>query len=568
MRTRIDMKKPSRNHGDIIPGERQRGALLLEAMLAVGVAASLIGVTALIIREESVRQDNEMVAAEHRIIVEGAQAYVSERYDQLRRTDLFAAAQSSPDGALATLSLQELVDDGYLPEIVSASGAVGAVFGHEYRLILRAVNGSDVTMTDVDMDGNGDGSVDPVLVDGNPDNGEIEIESLLVSIGGSPIPSGRAGDIIARTGLFNAGFVNVDGIASGSFGSFEFPMTGFDASGSVPDEGGFATIVSLSNFGVVTSDGSSGGSASLRDAFLRCEGMDPGIPEYGDCLDSNEVYTDIYFRSYDSDGDGSVDTIPAIRNLSSISCDADQPGGVAGEFLVDCALTRLTGDFVVEGSNIDLGPLTVRDSQVLFGGEQILRREEVAGVEETVFTSDRIVASGINQASGGQDLAEGIFDSRVAVAGDILEKPTCPAYSINGNEMVPRIYLTPAAYADQGGRPIVGVRAFAEDVDLATGTPDPLGDAWRVRLVLYVNQDFCDADVNFSSPLQMDQLQPAGDGFLPNDSGGGDPEISNGRCSTFDTTTGEVIVDLSDGRADVYEVPSTLGAALIHTRCF
>jgi hypothetical protein len=568
MRKKFDMRKTYRTEREINAGHRQRGALLLEAMLAVGVAAALIGVTALIIKEESVRQDNELIAAEQRIIVEGAQSYVAERYEDIIRTDLFSAAQTSPNGALIEMSLQDLVDDGYLPAIVAGGGAVGAVFGHEYRLLIRAVNGSDLTMTEADMDGNGDGIVDASLLDGNPDNGEIEIESILVSIGGSPIPSGRAGDVIARTGLFNAGFVNTEGVASGSFGSFEFPMDGFEGTGSVPSVGSFATIVSLSNFGVIGSEGGVIGSSSLRDAFLRCEGMDPALPEYDACLNSNDVYTDIYFRSYDSDGDGTPDVFPAIRNLSSVSCDDDRPSGLAGEFLVDCALTRLTGDFVVEGSNIDLGPLTVRDRQVLFGGEQILRREEVEGVEETVFTSDRIVASGINQASGGQDLAEGIFNSRVSVAGDILEKPTCPAYSIGGEEMRPRIYLTPAAYADQGGRPIVGVRAFAEDVDFLTGLPDPDGDAWRVRLVLYVNQDFCNEDVNFNSPLQMDQLQPAGDGFLPNDSGGGDPEVFNGRCSTFDTTTGEVISNMSDGRADVYEVPSTLGAALIHTRCF
>ena len=551
---------------------RQRGSFLLEAVLATAVLMSFIGLVAVIMQDEGEKQENTLLAAEQKMVIEAAQDFVSEQYDEIRTNRLFAG-----DG-LSTVAVSELVQEGYLPAIFENGTALSRLFGQDYHLLMRAVDRADTgspqaTLLADDLDSNADGVVDAIFTDGDPDNREVEIEAVLVTRGTEGIPSGRAGDVIARMEMLNAGYVGTPGVTSGSYGNFTFNLTEFAPTGLTPDAGSFASVVALSSYGALGADGPGADTGLVPDPFRRCEGMDPSMAEYSECLANNDVYSDIVFNSYDSNGDNVPDVFPALRNLSTVDCINGSAVADAGEFLVDCGLTRLTGDFIVEGNEIDLGPLTVRDEQVLFSDRQILRREQYTDAggqnfDETVFTSDRIVAAGINQANGGQDMTEAVFDSRVTTAGDILTKPTCPEYSINGQPMEPRIYLTPAAYADLGGRPVVGVRAFAEDYNTATGLVDPNGDAWKVRLVLYVAQDFCSADANIDTPLDMTQLVTAGDGWLPDDNAGAAPNVDNGRCSTFNPGTGEIITDIGDGKADIYEVPASLGAVTIQTRCF
>lgn len=551
---------------------RQRGSFLLEAVLATAVLMSFIGLVAVIMQDEGKKQENTLLAAEQKMVIEAAQDFVAERYDEIRSERLFAG-----DG-ISTVEIPELVQEGYLPAIFDNGTALSRLFGQNYHLLLRAVDRADTgvpqaTLIADDLDVNLDGVVDPVFTDGNPDNREVEIEAVLVTRGTESVPPGRAGDIIARMEMLNAGYVETAGSTSGSYGNFSFDLSEFSPTGLAPDAGGFASVVALSSYGALGGEGPGADSGTIPDPLRRCEGMDPSMAEYSDCLAGNDVYTNIVFNGYDSNGDTVDDVFPALRNLSTVDCMNGSTVADAGEFLVDCNLTRLTGDFIVDGNEIDLGPLTVRDEQVLFSDRQILRREQYTDAggqnfDETVFTSDRIVAAGINQANGGQDMTEAVFDSRVTTAGDILTKPTCPEYSITGQPMAPRIYLTPAAYADLGGRPVVGVRAFADDYNTVTGMNDPNGDAWKVRLVLYVAQDFCTADVNVDTPLDMNQLVTAGDGWLPDDNSGAAPEVDNGRCSTFNSATGELINDVGDGKADIYEVPASLGAVTIQTRCF
>lgn len=548
---------------------RQRGSFLLEAVLATSVLMSFIGIAAVILQDEGEKQENALLAAEQKMVIEAAQDFVAERYDEIRTDRLFAG-----DG-VSTVSIPELVQEGYLPAILADGTTMSKLFGQDYHLLMRAVDRADVgtpqaTLLADDLDANSDGVIDAIFTDGNLDNREVEIEAVLVTRGTESIPSGRAGDVIARMELLNAGYVETAGSASGSYGNFSFNLTEFAPTGLAPDAGSFASVVALSSYGALGSDGPGSEASAIVDPLRRCDGMDPSMAEYSECLANNEVYADIVFNAYDTDGDAVDDVFPALRNLSTVDCLNGSTVADAGEFLVDCNLTRLTGDFIVDGNEIDLGPLTVRDEQVLFSDRQILRREQYTDAggqsfDETVFTSDRIVAAGIN---GGQDMTEAVFDSRVTTAGDILTKPTCPEYSISGQPMAPRIYLTPAAYADLGGRPVVGVRAFADDYNTATGTVDPNGDAWKVRLVLYVAQDYCDGDVNIDTPLDMNQLVTAGDGWLPDDNAASPPNADNGRCSTFNPGTGEILTDIGDGKADVYEVPASLGAVTIQTRCF
>jgi len=548
---------------------RQRGSFLLEAVLATAVLMAFIGMAAVILQDEGKKQENALLAAEQKMVIEAAQDFVAERYDEIRSERLFAG-----DG-ISSVSVAELVQEGYLPSILSTGTTMSKMFGQDYHLLMRAVDRADIaspqaTLLADDMDANGDGAVDAAFLDGNPDNGEAEIEAVLVTRGAEGIPPGRAGDVIARMGLLNAGYVDTAGSTSGSYGNFTFNLSEFAPTGLAPNAGSFASVVALSSYGALGMDGPGTEASSIVDPLRRCDGMDPSMTEYSECLANNEVYADIVFNAYDSNGDNVDDVFPALRNLSTVDCMNGSTVADAGEFLVDCSLTRLTGDFIVDGNGIDLGPLTVRDEQVLFSGRQILRREQYTDAggqsfDETVFTSDRIVAAGIN---GGQDMTEAVFDSRVTTAGDILTKPTCPAYSISGQPMEPRIYLTPAAYADLGGRPVVGVRAFADDYNLATGTVDPNGDAWKVRLVLYVAQDYCGAGVTIDTPLDMNQLVTAGDGWLPDDNAASSPDVDNGRCSTFDPDTGALLNKVVDGKADVYEVPASLGAVTIQTRCF
>ncbi len=501
---------------------RESGNMLLDAILALAVLFSLTGVVASYLHDENQRQERELLASEGAMMLAATRNFVSQNYDDIR-LDLMTEANASGT-ALRSYDMDDLILAGYIPGSFIGSGVMERIHGQRYALMVRAVDRQDggapqATLGPARIDPGGTGSIDPTLTDGDATNGEMDIEAVLVTHGGTAIKRGRGGEIVAKIGSAFAGFVTVADATSGAYGNFALDISSYAPLATYPEPGRFASIVAMSRFGVFDGDG--GKATAILDPLRRCYGLDISSVAYGDCLNNNAVYTDIVMSPFDGNGDGSVDRFPAIRGLTAVNCAPTGADGVPDAFLIDCATTRLTGNLAVDGDDIDLGALAIRGTDITLDGEALAGRADLGDGDETVLTPDRVVVGAI----GDHDLSETIQMSTVVKAGETIVKPVCPERTADGaNLMRPRIYVTPAAWSDVAGRPVVGVRAFGED------DADPA--SWRIRMMIAVNADVCSND--FSSPAAEGSICP------------GPP----------------------DGRSDVYEVGPLYGAAIVQTRCW
>ena len=545
---------------------RQRGITMLEGILYLGLASSVIGFSASFILQEQERQEEILIAREYALVMQGAQNFVSSRYEDLLE-DLYDEATLT-GSALLRYDVSDLTDLGFLPlSFLDDSGALSRTYGQEFRLLARAVSVSDatvpqVTLTVADMDPGGQGSIAADLIDGDPLNGEVRIEAVLVSAEGIPVPTQTGAPVTGRTERSNAGFVESGTEARGPYGVFSFDLGGFVGADGFPADpvGRFAAIVALGGYGVLNASGMSidlpDPETDLQDAFRRCEGIlsDPSLdqnsPLYIACRDTtNAVYGDIVIVNYDTTGDGFADVFPAIEgttritmsppvdttgdgvpdvvstleNLRVLGCGSVAPGvGSETELTIDCDLTRMTGTLIAENFLIE----------TTTGVRPLAVELDVAGSQEVQVTADRFLM-------GDTDLSTGIFDVQVLASGDTIPKPQCPATTPDGAFLVePRVYVLPAAFSDPAGRATVGMRAFAEDE----------GADWRVRLYQYVSQDVC--TFTFSGgpyPAPGNCTYTPGNPFNPED----DPALGN-----------------PDGVSDAYEVGTDYGRVLAMTRCF
>jgi hypothetical protein len=547
------------------PTGRQRGITLLEGVLYLGLAGSVIGFSASFILQEQRRQEEILIAREYALMMQGAQNFISARYEEVL-DDLYEEAVLS-GSALRRYGVGDLVDRGFLPlSFLDGGGALDRLYGQEFRLLTRAVMADDATVPQLtlnatELDPGGQGAIAEALIDGDPDNGEVRIEAVLVSAGGEPIPTQIGAPVTARTERSNAGFVETGVEARGPYGVFSFDLGGFTGADGFPDDpvGRFAAIVALGGFGVLDASGMSAtttGATDLEDAFRRCEGIlsDPALdrnsPVYQECRDlTNAVYGDIVIVNYDTTGDGVPDVFPAIEgvsritmsppvdttgdgvpdvlstleNLRVIGCGSVAPGtGSETELTIDCDLTRMTGTLIAENFLLETSS----------GTRPLAVELDVAGAPEVQVSADRFLM-------GDVDLSTGIFDVQVLASGETIAKPQCPATTPDGAFLVePRIYVLPAAFSDPAGRATVGMRAFAEDA----------GSDWRVRLYQYVSQDLC--TFTFSGgpyPAPGDCAFTPGNPLNPEN----DPAMGN-----------------PDGVSDVYEVGTDYGRVLAMTRCF
>jgi hypothetical protein len=546
---------------------RQRGISLLEGVFYVALVGSLIGFSASFILEEQRRQQEILVAREFSLVMQGAQNFVSARYEDILE-ELYQEASLSGGAAHKSYSVADLSDRGFLPlSFLDGGGALDRLYDQEFRLLTRAVLAADTavprsTLTVADMDPGDQGSIAEDLIDGDPVNGEVQIEAILVSAGGVPIPTQTGAPITTRTERSNAGFIETGTEARGPYGVFSFDVSGFAGGDGYPDEtaGRFAAIVSLAGFGVLDASGMSTlgplQDLSLQDAFRRCEeiltdpALDRNSPIYLECRDTtNAIYGDIIIVNYDTTGDGVPDVFPTIQgttritmsppvdttgdgvpdvlstleNLRVIGCGSVGPGtGSETELTIECDLTRATGTLIAENFLMDTST----------GTRPLAVELEVAGSREVQVSADRFLM-------GDTDLSTGIFDVQILASGETIVKPDCPATTPDGSFLVePRVYVLPAAFSDPAGRATVGMRAFAEDE----------GTEWRVRLYQYVSQDIC--TFTFSGgpyPAPGNCALIAGNPLNPDN----DPALGN-----------------PDGVSDVYEVGTDYGRVLAMTRCF
>lgn len=565
--------------GRLGPSGRQRGISLLEGILYLTLAASVIGFSATFLLEEQRRQEEIMIAREVEMVLQASQRFISLRQEDIL-TQLRDGAGDEP--AALKYELSDLSEAGFLPApFATGEGALKRVFGQELRLLVRAVLDSDPGPVRTTLSGT---DITPDLVDGDMANDEARIEAVLFSDGPTRIPTQRAARITVRTERSNVGFITPPPPgaepppsgpvpnAIGPYGAFTFDVSGFSylAGDGYPADpfGRFAALVALADPGVLdlTVGGGTGEEIDLSGFFRRCADIlaIPGETEagtlYQGCLSaSNQLFTDIIFTSdtdadgvaetvrrisgptviemgppVDTDGDGIADLTSRVEGLQVIGCGpVPQGSGSENEFLIDCSLTRTAGDLSAEG---DL----TGQSLLIDGGSgtvPVISPSDAGGRTEIQVSSDRMLMRAEDQATGDivtTDLHTGVYDVSIIPPGTDVEKPICPETTADGQFLMePRIYVAPAAYANPDGFPSVGARAFAE---LIPAQPDK----WRVRLIQYIAEDRCSLTFPESLP-------------------------DNARPDACTTAAGG---DNPDGLSDAYEVPPEFGRVLVITRCF
>lgn len=537
---------------------RKRGVTLLEAVLYLSVASSVIVLMASVINTESKRQENISIASTMNLLISSSQRYVSAEYDTIR--DQLLSSARTNGAAEMTISLQNLSDMGYLPEAYAVEDR--NLFDQRYVLLMRAVSVNDpgvpqATMTEAEIDGNNDTLIDNHLIDRDNSNDEMTIEALLVTSGGMDVPAHRGPPIAVRTQKATAGYIGEDGLARGAYGSFVFDVSGFEGFDDFPGEGHFANIIALSGFASIDSNGFNPGDG-IADPLQRCTdildiaGQTPGTALYQSCLANNEMYSEIVFNSYNSDGDGIIDSFPGIRDVPDINMaapiDIDGDGspdyfpGIDGVYDIDMGapvdtdgdgnpdrFSNISGLARVacennSGSAIS-GTIVLDCDNVVIDGNMIATGDSTIG---GTSTAERFISAEM----GGQDLSEGIYNALLLASGETIPMPQCPATTADGvYQMEPRVFVVPAAYSHPGGLPSVGIRAYAEDTGM---------NSWRVRLFNFVDEDQCTSSI--SSPLTTET---------------NDFRTENAaQCTT------------SDGIADVYEVSANSGRVMAMTRCY
>lgn len=530
---------------------RQRGFALMEGILYLSLVGSVVVFTAQTLHEEGMRQEESLIADGLNLVQDGAANFLSEHYDDLR-SELFDASSGSSGEAIMSVNMQRLADADSVPEIFVQGGGIRNTFGQEYAVLLRAVNRQDgnspqATLTRSQLDPSSTGSIAAYWVDDDPSNGEMEIESLLVSHGGRDMPLNRAARVLAKSGLQIGGLVKAGGYTEGPYGNFQLSLAPYQDLAEVPTVGRFANLVSLSGFGVF---GETEGRniVDMDRALLRCADISPSSdPDaYSDCLANtdNEFMSQLVFRSYPDDSGATV--YPGIRGLTNLTCDHLAPADtiIADMLLVDCAQTTFDGDVAVTSSlTVDDGSgmtSSLTPAGVGLGGIDVLTTEMAGTTPETRLNVDRAMVDGV-------DISQFLNDPQIVSAEAEVDIPACGTDE-NGVALVPAIYTSPAAYADARGRPIVGVRAFAE--------PGSTASSWKVRMISFVEEDYCEAR---NGSGQIVPLDPTGSTYS-----NGAPNHPN--CSVFNAD-GTVASDRSDGKVDIYEIVSGFGKVMAQTRC-
>lgn len=540
---------------------KRRGAALVEAALAVVVAASLVGLTISIMREQERRSDAILIGNEKSAILEASMRFVEENRSTIL-TDLFQSATTT-DQARRTYTIADLQNAGLAPTEVNIGEALRLRFNQQYRLLIRGVSQNSVTspaptLELADLDPAMTGAIASTLIDGNEANGEIGLEAVLFTIGGTPVPPGQAGRVVDATNMLNAAFVHSPNIARGAGGAIAFPLGGFagfpEFGGAAIPAGRFASIVSFGTVGVMERNS----DADLRDTFARCEGINQTSPAYMTCLndDRNNIYTDLNLTPSDTNGDGVIDRFPAITGATRLICANDVVGPTgtvdANVFLIDCATTRVNGILDVTGS------------EVRFGNKTLVSTRNIAGVNETVVKPDKLA---IPLAGGGErDLGQGVVSAQTVAARGTIPVQQCPARGLTGAILVPRAEAHITALVDPWGRPISGSFATVDRVTSATNlTNNASGTHWLVRVRYTLTSDLCNATIGSPISIRDTFTNPNNPGsaprFFPNS-----VRPDNGRCGTATQPNGT-----PNGRADIYEMhrvgANNFGVATVTLSC-
>lgn len=479
---------------------RKRGALLVEAALAVGIAISLIGLTISINAEQERRQDAISIGAEKKVILDAARNLILDQEADLLQ-QLFVSAVDSGSTAQLSFTPQDLVNIGYIPTSFQPGALLDRLFEQDYVILMRPVFRDDVsTPADIlgrdDMDPFGTGSINPLFIDGDLSNRELGIEAVLFTRGGQAVPPGQGNRVLSAVERVNAGFITDATQSRGIGGTMNFNITGFSDFPEFADigPGRFASPVSLGSIGAIGANTPSN-IPELRETFLRCVGLVPGEQSFLDCIAAprNEVFGDIILRGSDTDNDGTEDRFPMISGATRILCrdavgDPSDPVAIDA-FLIDCQRTEINGVLDITGQ------------EVLFAGETLVETRDIAGSPETVLTADRLAMR--IPGSNDRDMSTIPFASFQAPARSVFDVQDCPDTDINGQAVEPQANGTLVALLDPWGRAVSGnfVQVQRGDGTSNSWTPSSTGSRWMVRIFYSLNSDFCNS--NFESPIDI-----------------------------------------------------------------
>ena len=492
------MQSISRNSvPDHRPDLDERGATLLEAALAVTILGSMLVVASHVVSIEMERQRAYHLGRDLRNMTLLAREFVRDEYGRL----LSDLASLSSDSALLELDLEELAHTGHVPNSFLNGGEHENDLGQTYRVFVRAVSSLDAghppaTLLVAELDGDNDGQIDPHLVDGNPANDEAELESLLITTGGEPVPRLLGNAAVAASGLAVTGYMADVGVARGVHGNWSLDISEFDELSEYPDQQGFVSLLSLAGFGVLDFDGILGhpfgaGNGEESYPFERCPDLDGDL--LTQCAADNRVYTDIQLNAVDEDGDGTIDRLGTVADVHAIQMnprlDTDSDGDVDSLSSIS-GLVRLACEAGANGT-VSQGTLLVQCNDVEFSGDLSIGSDLSVGGS---VAGTRFLASAV----GGQDLTRGIYAAHVLPmdSDTKVDKPTC-----NDSGSAPSVFVAPVSFASPGGTPIVGLQAFAESADG--------GRKWQVGMRLAVDRD-SDGDGN----ADVVRLQSANDHVL------------------------------------------------------
>lgn len=343
----------------------RRGATIIEALLYLSVAIGVIAFSGRLLQNEQTRQRNQIISSDVQMMVDTTQLYVAQSYDKILG-ELYAG--KGPGAALVDeFGMDRLVDAGFVSDIFSSgTGGLRALYGQDYAVLHRAVlrSAPEVTVTKTPaLEEDITELTDGIYAEDTADtvtNDELDLEVVLVSslhsagdVDPRPIEPQNGSRIIELTGRPAAGYVppaafrpvDEPATAHGAYGGWELSLEPYEGLPSAPgDEGGvIASIISLPVTGVV----SVLVDARDRENLSRCSDLPPNTAAYSDCLaasSGNQLFSDLVFNAWDSDGDGFLDSLPSIKGLHQIvfgSAEDTNGDGTKDAFPVIDALHRI-----------------------------------------------------------------------------------------------------------------------------------------------------------------------------------------------------------------------------------
>lgn len=379
---------------------RRRGYSLIEVMLGVIVILVTVpGINWLITNNQRIQQDT-ISGRQLADFGHASRNYVAENYDVLRDAMVGTVTDGTvnpSDGMVRVLTMTELAEDGFISAPLVSAGEPRNAQGQEYRLMVRGVLRSDtgfpqstVTKSQISaMAGLPDANGNTVLTNDvfNPADDELDLEAILVTVGGTALPTVRAARVVAATGSSVAVDIRSESdilVATGAFGNFSMPVDPWlpvmEAEGTPLLPGRMAMLVSMSGTGDRVLGIGAGGND--KDSLKRCADLletvdgDSTAPAYQDCLnDGNLMYSSIVFH------ETTAGVRPVISGLNTINCREEDSDGVlvsdTGTLTINCPSLAVEGDLEVDGSGRiqqDLtvgGELRAAPAAITMGGENI-----------------------------------------------------------------------------------------------------------------------------------------------------------------------------------------------------